>query len=183
MPAFVKASLGLVALALLASAAPADFKVAEVQPRLSGSSLTLAGSLDLGLTPKVEEALAKGIQLDVVIDLRLLRKRWWMWDQRAGNWSLRRSIRYHALSGQYLVNATGPESSDSYLSLQEALQALGSLNELRLALPRDPAEGDYVLDVRASLDIEALPAPLRPVAYTSLSWHLNSGWSTWKVAP
>lgn len=172
-------------LLLLALPADADFKVAEVKPRLEGKTLVLNGRLDLALTPKVEEALAKGIQLDVVIDVRLYRKRWFVWNEGVGRWTLPRRIWYHALSGQYLVSAA-PEADarESHGSMQEALKALGNLDELKLPLDTEsPADGDYRVELRASLDIEALPAPLRPVAYTSLDWRLNSGWSTWKLAP
>jgi hypothetical protein len=65
--------------------------------------------------------------------------------------------------------------------MSEALRRLGSLNELRFVVPNELPVGQYALDVRASLDIEGLPAPLRPVAYTSRAWHLNSGWLRWKV--
>jgi hypothetical protein len=59
---------------------------------------------------------------------------------------------------------------------------MGTLNEISFEMPSlARTEQNYVLDVRVSLDIESLPAPLRPVAYTSLDWHLNSGWTTWTV--
>ncbi len=176
----------LLLLLLLALPAGADFKVAEVQPRLEGKTLVLNGKLDLALTPKVEEALTKGIHLDVTIDIRLYRKRWVVWNQGVGSWTLHRRIWYHALSGQYLVStsASDPANRESHGSMLEAIRALGALDDLKLALASDtPADGDYSVELRASLDIEALPAPLRPVAYTSLDWRLNSGWSTWKLAP
>jgi hypothetical protein len=186
MPVCAKNKL-LLAAALLALALPAaaDFKVAELQPRLAGKTLVLNGKLDLALTPKVEEALTKGIRLDVTIDVRLYRKRWYVWNQGVGRWTLHRRIWYHALSGQYLVSA-GPDADarESHGSMLEALRALGALDDLKLPLAAEaPAEDDYSVELRASLDIEALPAPLRPVAYTSLDWRLNSGWTAWKLAP
>jgi len=188
MPVCIKNKQLFAALLLLLLALPAgaDFKVVEAQPRLEGKMLVLNGSLDLALTPKVEEALSKGIPLEVVIDVRLYRKRWLVWHQGVGRWTLRRRVVYHALSGQYLVgNASSePEASESHGSMLEALRALGALNDVRLPLARAaPTDGEYGVELRASLDIEALPAPLRPLAYTSLDWRLNSGWSTWKLAP
>lgn len=170
---------------LAAGTALADFKAAEVQPRFAGSTLELGGGFELALTPKVEEALAKGIPLEIVVEARLYRERSLLWNARVGQWRLRREIRYHALSGQYLVRALGsaPESQESFTTLPEALRALGTLGEVKLVLAEAPApEAIYVVRLRASLDIEALPAPLRPVAYTSLDWHLDSGWNLWKVA-
>lgn len=168
------------------SDAGADFKVTDVQPKLVDQSLALSGNLELGLNAKVEEALAKGIPLEVNIDVLLHRERRFLWDREIASWTLRRRIQFHALSGQYLISTSAPEAeySESLLTLQEALKQLGSLNDVTLALEDAVApDATHSVDVRVSLDIEALPAPLRPVAYTSFTWHLNSGWSTWKVAP
>ena len=151
---------------------------------MTDQSLVLTGNIDLSLSPQVEEALAKGIPLDVVIEIRLYRYRRFLWDKQVAAWTLHRSIQYHALSGQYLVSADEPgsETRESLLTQQEALKSLGSLNDLKLALADIAPDDNYSIDVRASLDIEALPTPLRPVAYTSFAWHLNSGWTKWKVA-
>lgn len=174
----------------LTGAATADFKVAEVHAHFANESLMLSGNLDLGLSSRVEEALAKGIPIEIVIDIRLKRHRRLMWNENIAAWSLRRRIQYHALSGQYLVMtrdtdlaAADFDVKESFTTLQEGLKQLGVLNDLKLALAPMPTAGEYSLELRAQLDIEALPAPLRPVAYTSLSWRLNSGWSTWKLAP
>lgn len=164
----------------------ADFKVTEIQPKFVEQSLVLTGNLELGLNTKVEEALAKGIPLEVNIDVQLQRARRFLWDRKIASWTLHRRIQYHALSGQYLVSTAEPEpeSGESLLTLQEALKQLGSLNGVTLKLDEPVApDATHSVDVRVSLDIEALPTPLRPVAYTSFTWHLNSGWSTWKVAP
>ena len=164
----------------------ADFKVTEIQPKFVEQSLVLTGNLELGLNTKVEEALAKGIPLEVNIDVQLQRERRFLWNRKIASWTLHRRIQYHALSGQYLVSTAEPEpeSGESLLTLQEALKQLGALNGVTLKLdgPVTP-DAAYAVDVRVSLDIESLPTPLRPVAYTSFTWHLNSGWSTWKVAP
>jgi hypothetical protein len=178
-------TLGAIALAGALGAAQADFAVSEIEARFAERALQLSGALDLTLTPKVEEALAKGIPLDVVIGVRLLRVRAWLWDERAGSWTVKRRIRYHALSGQYLVSAAdaNPEINESYTVLGEALKQLGVFDRLQLPLPEAPLpDARYQVQVRAHLDLESLPTPLQPVAYTSLAWHLNSGWSLWQVA-
>jgi hypothetical protein len=188
MRAFVSGDWRYVAAVVLAlgytSEVTAEFKVADVQPKIAEKFLILDGNLDLGLSPKVEEALAKGIPLDVIIDIQLYKQRRFFWDKKIAFWPVQRRIQYHALSGQYLVSSgTGDaEIRESLLTLSEALKQLGALNDLKLELPDIPAEDGYSVDIRVSLDIEALPTPLRPVAYTSFAWHLNSGWTSWKVA-
>lgn len=169
---------------LSASVADAQFVVTNVEPRLAAETLALSGMLDLGLSAKVEEALSKGIPMDVIIDISLYRERSVVWDTRIQTWVLRRRISYHALSRQYLLMGHRPDAAavESFVSLQSALTTMGALDELSFPLNRElDSDSNYYVEVRASLDIESLPAPLRPMAYTSLAWHLSSGWSEWHV--
>ena len=181
----------VVLLTSLATCLPAQaaFSVNEVRADLGLKALQLEGSLDLGLSAKAEEALSKGIPLDVVFDLRLYRVRSSLWNLRVGEWQLRRRIRYHALSSQYLVSNLKPVSAgttetlqESFTSLQEALKYMGTLDNQAFLLQQNAAiSRDHEVMVRAWLDLETLPSPLQPVAYTTPSWHLNSGWTTWSV--
>lgn len=186
MRACVKARclLTLLAFALGAGNARADFRVTEVTPRIAGESLAVSGSLDLGLTSKVQEALSKGVPIEVIIEIDLYRARSILWDSRVAQWVLHRRISYHALSRQYLVSGhqRDADAIESFTSLQAALANMGLLDDLKLALKHKLQEAsEYYVSVRASLDIDSLPAPLRPVAYTSLAWRLSSGWTRWNV--
>ena len=78
MPAYRNANglvIVLAALLLTMLSARADFKVAEVSPRIADQSLNLSGKLELGLTTKVEEALRKGIPIEVIIHIDMFRQR------------------------------------------------------------------------------------------------------------
>lgn len=177
--ALVVTLLGGAALALASG-----FKVSSVEARAIGETLHLGGNLELALTPKVEEAVGKGIPIELAIDVRLLRQRQLLWDKRLASWTVRRELRYHALSGQYLISGAGtsPLDRESVNSLGEALLEIGALDDVTLPLRTSLDPGaEYRVDVRVALDIEALPSLLRPVAYTSRAWDLNSGWTTWKV--
>lgn len=170
-------------LALHAALAAADFRAVEVSARVDKQELAVSGTLELVLTSKVKEALDKGIPLVVSIGLALYRRSPVLWDRRVQGWVVQRRISYHALSRQYLVSGHRPDSQtmESFTSLQTALINMGAL-EVRLPLQAELHSGtDYYLRLRAHLDLEALPAPLRPVAYTSLGWHLDSGWTEWNV--
>jgi len=191
MPVFKKSDspvfFCILILSLVYSAtAWSDFEVTDIQARLSKKTLAIKGSIDLVLSDKAEEALSKGIPLNVIIDANLVKERPVIWDQQVASWKLQRNIRFHALSGQYLVSTTTKDQSpdiESFTSLQEALSYMGNIDLEDLVLAPEKLQGDnnYLLELRAFLDIAALPAPLRPVAYTSRPWHLNSGWTTWKI--
>jgi hypothetical protein len=174
--------LGQCAVAPLALAS--SFKVSSVEAHVVGQTLSLRGAIDLGLTPAVEEAVSNGIPIELAIDVRLYRYRPFIWDEKVAAWTLRRELRFYALTGQYLINARSgaPVARESFLSLGEALGQVGLLEDLALALPTALLpDADYRLELRAALNIEALPPLLRPVAYTSRAWDLNSGWTTWRV--
>ena len=178
-------ALALVALTLAEPGMADGLKITGIQARLGPERLLLRGNIDVALTPKVEEALNNGIPLDFVLEVRLHRRRALIWDETTRSWSARRELRYHALSGQYLVTRSGAQPAParaSFQSLAEALTAAGVLDEsLALEPPLADGDGDYRVGVRVHLDIEALPPVLRPVAYTSRAWDLNSGWTMWKL--
>lgn len=175
--------------ALLAVSAPgadAQFSVHDVQAQFTSEALLLNTRIELALTAKTEEALAKGIPLDVIIDVRLIRHRTLLWDKRVADWQLRRRVQFHALSGQYLVSGLHPDVYDlaSFDTLALALGHIGALQSAELPLAKNKnisSDDRYTLELRVYLDLEALPSLLRPVAYTSPSWHLSSGWTAWTV--
>lgn len=171
-------------LSLLLNAAAADFAITNAGARLTDGGLRLDAVLDLGLTEAAREAVNKGIPLEVAIELRLYEHRRVWWDPEVASWELRRRIFYHALSKQFIV-ATPDEDdtrSEGFGSLDEALNYMGRIEDhlFTLAFKVDEAR-DYRAWLRASLDIESLPPPLRPVAYASSAWRLRTGWKRWKI--
>ena len=177
----------LAALALLVQTLVlARFSVKQVDAQVQEQQLVINGQLNLDLSSKTEEALDKGIPLDVVFDVNLYHQRPIIWDSGLRHWQFQRRIVFHAISNQYLITTRLPGADphqESFASLQEALTGMGRLNavELKTGQLDIPADSGLRMEIRARLDIESLPSPLRPVAYTSRSWRLNSGWSSWSV--
>jgi hypothetical protein len=173
-------------LALFSARLPADFAVRDVQARIIDLSVVFNARLELNLSARTEEALSKGIPLDIVAEFGLILHRWLLWDKEIADWRLRRRLQYHALSGQYLVSGLEPDiyEVESFASLQDALGYIGNFNNAALPLTKKKKispDNEYSLVARVYLDIESLPSPLRPVAYTTPPWHHNSGWTQWNV--
>ena len=164
----------------------AGFNVKSAQPFLNERVLHVNARLDLALNARTEEALGKGIPIDVVIEVNLVKHRWWWGNKVVTDQTLRRRIQFHALSRQYLVSGLhGREPSESFGSLASALAHAGALEELTIALTAkkeiEPG-ARYLLQLRARLDIEALPMLMRPLAYTLPSWRLGTGWTEWPIS-
>ncbi|MCW8889796.1 MAG: DUF4390 domain-containing protein, partial [Sedimenticola sp.] len=89
---------------------------------------------------------------------------------------------YQALHGLYQVTDILSGTQQHYATRQAALTALGRLRDVQLIQADRLEQGErYRLSARARLDIEALPLPLRPMAYLSPSWNLSSEWSVWRL--
>ena len=161
----------------------AGFDIREAQARLEHQHLIVTAALDLRLSGAVEQALVKGIALDVLIEFRLYQTRRYWWDRRVGEWTLRTQIQYHALSGLYLVTVQGNKEPSTFSSLQGALKYMGTLTRISLPLPPEIAAqgGPDSLGMRVRVDRESLPAPLRPMAYTLAAWRLKSEWRRWAL--
>lgn len=174
--------LAVSALACTCGAAFAAFSATSVRADIVERELHVNALLDLGLTPAVEEAVNKGIPLEVTFEINLNRHRRFWRDREIDTWSFVRRVHFFALSGQYVVSGPADER-EAFVSLNDALRYMGALQGMVLSLREDPGEGDFRLNIRAQVDVESLPAPLRPVAYASPAWRLNTGWTTWKVQP
>ncbi|MDH3689234.1 MAG: DUF4390 domain-containing protein [Gammaproteobacteria bacterium] len=161
--------------------ARADFQVIAIVSTISGSELQVSGTLDLDLSEAAETAIDKGVPVVVQIRLALYRHRPLVWDKKLSQWSVRFRIRYHGLSGRYIVDNDREDGIESFASIQQALQFVGDLGPWTLELPEgQDSGGRFRLAVRTRLDIESLPAPLRPLAYTSPAWRLDSRWTQWR---
>lgn len=165
----------------------AEFEVKDGAPALRDRVIHVNTQFALSLNPKTEEALNKGIPIDIVIDIKLLRKRWWWRDVLITDWTLTRRLQFHALSRQYLVTTLHDDrSTESFSSLTQALDWLGDVRDLRIPLTAKKElvpDARHVLALRARLDIESLPVIMRPLAYATPSWRLNTGWLEWPVTP
>ena len=165
--------------------ASADIDVLSVKASLREDRLLARTQLEIGLSSQASEALERGIPLVFVIDMALHRRRAFIWDRRMGRWKFPFELRYHALSGRYVLEAPELNEFDTFLTVGEALRALGGPRSLSATLTQAPLATNEALRVslRARLDIESLPGPLRVKAYLTPGWRLNSGWSRWNIEP
>ncbi len=141
--------------------------------------LLLNADVELLLGEEILEALHSGVPLTLLVETEVTRRRAWWWDEGVAFTSHSHTIAFHALSRRYLVRRKASGEQFNHATLAGAVASLGQLRDLSL-VERDQLLPDAVYDVRlrARLDIEALPTPLRPLAYISPAWRLMSGWHT-----
>lgn len=176
----------MIAIVAVVSAAVADENstLSGVHDRFVNGMYVVDGAVHFSLTEDMREALNNGIVLTYDVEVEIYAPRRWIWDDLLVRSVQRRSLEYHALTRSYIVNNSTTRAKRSVHTLEEALEVLGEVKDMAISEQRHlPQPGPYEARMRASLDVESLPAPLRPVAYLSPDWHLDSDWQHWTVAP
>ncbi len=181
----IAAGAVICALPGLAPAAGDDgalFSVERAGTRLVEDVYRLDAYIDYRFSPAVLDALENGVPLTVEVRVEVIRPRWWWWDAEVAVVSQHSLLQFHALSRQYLLTSLNTGAQLSFSRLQAALEAMGTLSDIPLLDRKLLApEVQYQARLRAQLDIESLPSPLRPVAYLSTEWRLASEWFEWPL--
>ncbi|CAK0748906.1 DUF4390 domain-containing protein [Gammaproteobacteria bacterium] len=170
--------LGFLLLWLPSIADTSGFDVQVAYSTLVNSVYQLHARLSLDLGEEATKALRSGIPLTLVLDVELGRKRHHLpWKENITSRSKRYRLEYYSLTEQYRVTYldTGVQGVHSTLDL--ALRAISTLNGIPLVEQRKLLHQErYEIDLRIRLDVEALPAPLRVLAYFSSGWRVISPW-------
>lgn len=177
----------LYALVLCLSSLPvqaAGFEVRAAATRLEDDTYLLTARVDYRFGAEVLEALDNGVPLTLRLEIEVQRLRRWWANQTIVRHERRHQLTYHAFSDQYLLRNLDSGELTIHPTLRLALDELGAVEHFPLlpAAQIDAGE-EYEVQLRASLDIEALPTPLRPVAYVTPAWRLSSAWYTCSLTP
>jgi len=158
------------------------FQVIELKAEVKESAYQLQAQIDYQLSEEAQEALVNGVPLTLEVHLQLRRAGAWVWEADILDQRLRYEIRFQALGEVYQVTNLQSDSKQNFSTQAAALKALGNLSGIPLVLQQQLTKGEtYTLSMRAKLDMEALPLPLRPFAYLDSDWRLESEWKEWHL--
>lgn len=172
----------LSALLLTSAVWAAGFQVMDADTRLVQGVYRLDAKIEYSFSDATMEALRNGVPLTIQLQMEVLRRRDWLWDETVASLQQRFRLEYHALARQYLVTNLNSGELHSFPTHGTAVEFLGQINGFPLLDKSLLADGEnYYARLRASLDIEALPVPLRLNAYLSKHWRLTSEWHVWPL--
>jgi hypothetical protein len=177
---WVLIALIAIAITLATETARAD-EIAIREARLVAGDDGVALHADFGvtLTPRLENALHKGVALFFTVEFECTRPRWYWFDERVATVSRTTRVYYHALTRTYRLS-TGT-LHQSLPSLDEALRVLGRVRHLVVLEPGQLSpETTYVAATRIRLDVSQLPKPFQVSALANREWTLASDWARWE---
>jgi len=181
-PAGVRA---LLAALLLAVAAPVlaegiEAKSAALVPDDDGWSLE--ADFDIQFSPRLEEAINRGVPLYFVVEFELARPRWYWLDEKPVQVSQTYKISYTPLLRQYRLSVGN--LYQNFTRLDEVTRVLSRLRGWHVAdkgaLKKDTT---YQAGLRMRLDTAQLPKPFQVNAIASRDWTLASDWQRWTINP
>ena len=158
-------------------AAAEGFRITAAEVKMVDGVYRVDAQTDFSLSDTALEALRNGVPLVLELNLQVLEQRAYLWDATVAELVQRYQLSYRALSRQYQVENLNQDDIEVFPSLKSALKYLQTLRDFPLLDQSliDPA-GQYRLALKASLDIESLPTPLRAMAYVTPDWYLGSPW-------
>ena len=175
----------LAALCLLSSNAwSRETRITDVRTLVVDGVYRLGARVEIDFNETLPEALHNGVPLLIELRIEVLRKRqWlWLWPELVADLRQRFKLEYHVLSRRYLVYSYASGVRQSFRSMEGALAYIGNVYDLPLidAQLLDPGQ-HYLVRIRADIDVEALPTPVRLWAYLGSEWSLKSRWFEWPL--
>lgn len=174
--------------ALLLLLLPALVWAAEIEalnPALTSTEegQVLSADFYFDLSPRLEEAVNRGVVLHFVAEFELTRERWYWLDDKLLSRSLSYRLSYHALTRQYRLS-TGGGLHQSFESLGDALAVLRRMRNWLVIARDDPRltpGASYQAALRLQLDVRQLPRPFQIDALGNKDWNLSGNWLRWPV--
>jgi hypothetical protein len=158
----------------------AEVKQAEIT--MHGNSYVLTADIVYQLSAKAKEALQNGVPLFWDIQVKIQQHRDVLWDKTLVDTAIRYRIQYHALLNMYRVKNEGKAEVYNFSTLSAALDLMSAVRDFRVIEKAKLApEKKYLCAVKVNFDREALPLPLRPIAYIDPQWYLSSDWTLWPL--
>lgn len=168
----------------LCSADSSAITIGKVSGTIDKNIYSVNAQISYQLSNEMREALDHGVPLEFEIEVQLLEQRPWIWDKLVSMQRIIDRVEHQPLSGHYLVTRQPSANRHQFQDLDGVLRFMGEIKNLPLIKAEQliPNAGLYAR-IKTRLNIAALPAPLRPLAYFSSQWRLASPWQTWTVKP
>ena len=158
------------------------FEVRSASSGLTDGVHLLDARLQLVLSSEALEALNSGVPLTIELQMQVIRVRRLYMDALDAELSVRFELEYRPLSQRYIVRNLNSGNQDSFATLYSALNNLGRIEGLPFIDDALLTAGkSYRMRVRAMLQTQQYPAPLRLLFFWRSQWQLQSEWFEWML--
>lgn len=158
------------------------FEVRSASTELVDGVHLLDARLQLVLSSEALAALNSGVPLTIELQLQVIRARRLYVDALEAELAVRYELEYRPLSQRYIVRNLNSGDQDSFATLYSALNSLGRVERLPVVDDALLVPGKrHRLRLRAMLQTQQYPAPLRILFFWRSQWQLQSEWLEWSL--
>lgn len=142
----------------------------------------LDATFALELSEEVLKALKHGIPLQINTDVEVRMIRDWYPDKTIQSINYIYQLTHQPLTEDYLTVNLKTGLRAYYDSLSAALMNIGQFSNIKLVSKKNlSTKNQFKGRIRMYLDLDSLPAPMRPQVYFSDSWDIDSDWHEWLI--
>lgn len=165
-----------------APVAAAPFEVRSAESRLYDGVWYATALVDFRLSEEALVALKSGVALTIELQIRVSSVRRFWFDKETAALTQRFELRFQPLSERYVTLNLNSGEQASFATLFSALSSMGRIVNLPIIDDSllDPDE-EYEMSMRAVLDQNTLPGPLRMLAFWGSGFRLESEWFVWTL--
>jgi hypothetical protein len=179
-------ALGMLLVAIAGLVAPAPARADGITPvsakvESGPDGYRLDAEFDVRFSPRLEEAVNRGVALYFIVEFELSKPRWYWFDQKPVQLAQTYKITYTPLLRQYRLSAGS--AYQNFTRFEEVVAALSRVRGWPVADAGALAKGEYQAAIRMRLDTTQLPKPFQLNAVASSDWNLASDWYRWIVIP
>ena len=185
MPSIVRSTLFIVLLTLLGVCSAAQnesIEIKDLHTVVVNDQIKVNCEVSYSLEDSLKAALSNGIEMSFRLEIELRQKTPYWLDITQAKLEREFTVKYHALSKQYVMQDAGSDVERSFPDLYSAFYYQRRLHNAVLANSEVlQAQQQYYMRARARLISEQLALPLRIKSYFSAAWRPNSGWTEWPM--
>ena len=155
-----------------------DASITHAKIVLAEEGYVLNADFNFDLNQKLVDALAHGVALHFVAELRIERPRWYWFNKTLVQRRLEYRLTYRAMTRSYRLNIGSLHRN--FDTLADAVHTMGRIRNLYVA-PSGMFDGEkrYEATLRFFHNTALLPKPFQLSALANGKWDLGTGWRKW----
>ncbi|MDR0703143.1 MAG: DUF4390 domain-containing protein [Azoarcus sp.] len=153
---------------------------AEIVPAEEG--YVLNADFDFDLNPRLTDALAHGLALHFIAELRVERPRWYWFNKTVARRRVEYRLSYHAITRRYRLSIGSLHQS--FEKLGDAVRTMQHIRHWYVTSAETFTPGvRHEAELRFFHDTSQLPKLFQLSVVTNGSWEVNTGWMEWVFLP
>jgi Domain of unknown function (DUF4390) len=166
---------------LFADALDGVLEVRSAYVNIDHGVFLLHARVEYPVNPHIRAALRDGVTLTFDLDTRVERERRMWFNASIVDLTLRRELRYHAVTDRYVVRDVKTGEQENFPTLEDALTYLGKVDAWPILVEPQLDGGNYLISVRAGVRRGKLPASLRALFFWTDDFRRVSEWYSWSL--